>query len=363
MVATAQRFSELHPGTEILWTRRPLQAFADTPLSRLAEEYDLLVIDHPFVGAAAASDFLLPLDEHVPSDFLSDQARHSVGGSHESYRYAGRQWALAIDAAAPISGRRPDSIESPPPDWAGVLELARGGRVAVAALPVDCLMNFFMLCCTLGEEPCRSADRVVAVDAGADALELLRELLCACPSECFVWNPIAVWEALASGGRLAYCPFAYGYSNYARRGYAAHALRFGGLPLLRGNRLRSTLGGAGLAISRKCMERETALAYALYVAGAECQAGLYGASGGQPAHRAAWLDPETNRISNNFFRDTLSTLDDAWVRPRYPGYIEFQTEAGELVQEYLKSGGDARQTLGGIEQAYARSRTGIRGDE
>ena len=53
MVATAQRFSELNPGVEITWEKRSLQAFADEPIDKLAERYDLLVIDHPWAGFAA----------------------------------------------------------------------------------------------------------------------------------------------------------------------------------------------------------------------------------------------------------------------------------------------------------------------
>ena len=65
MVATAQRFSELHPDIEIVWHKRSLQEFADYPIERLVERFDLLVIDHPFAGQAAAQNVLLPLDEHL----------------------------------------------------------------------------------------------------------------------------------------------------------------------------------------------------------------------------------------------------------------------------------------------------------
>src|SRR5437870_3634207 len=87
MVATAQRFHETHPEVEIVWQKRSLQEFADAPIQKLAETFDLLVLDHPFVGSAAAHTVLLPLDEHLPADFLADQAGNSVGPSHPSYLY------------------------------------------------------------------------------------------------------------------------------------------------------------------------------------------------------------------------------------------------------------------------------------
>ena len=111
MVATAQRFSELHPDISITWHKRSLQPFADAPLAELASRFDLMVIDHPSIGEAAQHNLLLPLDEYLSTAFLADQAANSVGQSHASYIYNGHQYALAIDAATPISGYRPDLLE------------------------------------------------------------------------------------------------------------------------------------------------------------------------------------------------------------------------------------------------------------
>ncbi len=53
VVATAQRFEELYPEVRITWEKRSLQAFADSPMDRLAAEYDLIVMDHPHTAIAA----------------------------------------------------------------------------------------------------------------------------------------------------------------------------------------------------------------------------------------------------------------------------------------------------------------------
>ena len=139
MVATAQRFAELHPDARIQWEKRSLQQFADWPIEKLARHYDLLVIDHPFVGYASENDVLLPLDEHVPAAFLAEQAASSVGPSHASYFYGGHQWALAIDAATPVAGFRRDLLERagavPPTTWAELLDLASRGLVAESCAP------------------------------------------------------------------------------------------------------------------------------------------------------------------------------------------------------------------------------------
>src|SRR3990172_9463302 len=158
MVATAQRFVETHLETQFVWEKRSLQEFADYPLEKFTEYFDLLVIDHPFVGTAARSGALLPLDEHLSVEFLTDQRQHSVGQSYHSYTYDKHQWALAIDAATPVASWEPKLLEksgaSVPESWEELLQLAKRGLVAFPAIPVDSLMNFFMLCCALGEEPC-----------------------------------------------------------------------------------------------------------------------------------------------------------------------------------------------------------------
>jgi len=361
MAATAQRFHELHPEVTLQWSVRSLQAFADEPLARLAESFDLLVIDHPSIGVAAEEGLLAPLDSLLDAEFLSGQAAHSVGTSHRSYAHEGRQWALAIDAAAPISGWRPDLLDGAdaavPQNWEELLELAKRGLVIVPGLAIDSLMHLYMLCAAAGEEPFHFGDRFVSREAGVRALRILRELLLLCDPACLKRNPIRTWEALASGGRAAYCPFAYGYSNYSRRGYAPHVLEVGGLVHFdKQTELRSVLGGAGIAVSKKCALPDIAAAYARMVASPECQRTLYFDSGGQPGHRSAWVDEETNRRANGFFEKTLSTLDQTLLRPRFNGYLVFQDAAAPLVHQYLVSGGSEIELLAKLDRLLKTER-------
>ena len=362
MVATAQRFAELNPGVAVRWEKRSLQQFADSPVEKLAERYDLVVIDHPFAGYAAAHGVLVPLDEHLPADFLADQAAHSVGGSHASYCYGSHQWALAIDAATPVSGFRRDLLERagerPPATWAELMALTRRGLVAVPGLAIDSLMLFLMLCLGLGEEPCVGDGEVVSHETGSRALDMMRELFSLCDAACLARNPIATWDMLAASSSVAYCPFAYGYSNYARPGYGRHLLQFGGLVSLEPGApsLRSVLGGAGLAVSRRCEALDLALRYCAYAAGPACQRTLYFDAGGQPGHREAWTDGEVNRRSGDFFANTLKTLDEAWVRPRYDGYLHFQDEAAPRVHACLRGEATDQATLDEINRLYQASR-------
>jgi multiple sugar transport system substrate-binding protein len=60
--------------------------------------------------------------------------------------------------------------------------------------------------------------------------------------------------------------------------------------------------------------------------------------------------------AGDFYSDTLPTLDEAYLRPRYNGYIPFQDKAGELVHAYLRDGGDPRRTLDDMNRYYRESR-------
>jgi multiple sugar transport system substrate-binding protein len=207
-------------------------------------------------------------------------------------------------------------------------------------------MNFYMLCIGLGEEPFLERELVVSDDTGRNALNMLRELIQLCDPKCLQRNPIAIWELMSTTDEAAYCPFAYGYSNYARPRYAKNAIEFGGLVSIDGHRrCRSTLGGAGLAISRSTREPEIAAQYAEFVASPDIQKGIYFEAGGQPGHRNAWTDDEVNRQSNGFFNKTLPTIDEAYMRPRFDVYPAFQDEAGLIIHKCLSSTVDTIETL------------------
>jgi multiple sugar transport system substrate-binding protein len=359
VVATAQRYEEFHPEVRITWEKRSLQAFADTPMHKLAEAFDLIVMDHPHTAIAAESGVLLPLDKWLPAGFLEDQRTNSVGGSHDSYSHLGHQWTLATDAAAPVATWRPDLMDarglSLPGTWEDVLALAKAGHVAVSLFPVDVLMHVYMFCEALETPAFQEKDEFAPHDSVAKALECLKELGGLCGPESLHHNPIRTAELMTRTDEAAYCPFAYGYSNYSRPRYARSVLKAGGLVTFNGRRLRSTLGGAGLAVSSKTAQPEAAADYARFTAEPATQRGIYFEAGGQPGHRAAWTDESVNEASNDFFKDTLATLDEAIVRPRYAGYMHFQDAASLVAHDFVAGKSSLKSTLEDLDRLYFES--------
>lgn len=366
LVATAADYSAGHPEVRIHWEQRTLQEFADYPLSRLATMYDLMVIDHPHLGSAIADGCLLPLDGHLSAAQLGDQAAHSVGKSNESYILDGRQWALATDVAAHVSAYRRDLLERygevPPRCWEEVLALARrlyqSGRawIAVPLIPVDTLMCFYSLCANAGEEPFSDEGRVVSRPVGQYAVEMLQALHAHNHPEALAWNPPRALDHMSTADDVVYCPLLFGYANYARPGFRPSLVHFTTIPSAGHGPRGAILGGAGMAVSSRSAHPEAACAYAAYVAQGDIQSGRYFDAGGQPGHRAAWTDARVNEAASGFFLDTLETLDTAYLRPRYNGYMEVQDQGGDLLHTCLRQGGDPNTVLNALDAMYQDSR-------
>ena len=356
MVATAQRYEELHPEVEIVWKKRTLQEFADKSVTDLAQEYDLLVIDHPWTGAAAAKGMLAPFDDYLPAEFLADQRANSVGRSYESYNFLGKQWALPTDAATPVAASRPDLLQALglelPKTFEDLLALAKQGRVGFSLLPIDVLMSFYGFCCSLGEEPCQQNDQVISDEIGTQVLRMLKSLSDELDPAFYEKNPFKVFEEMTLRDQIVYCPFAYGYSNYSREGYARKVLHFHDLVSLNGKTMVSTLGGAGLAVSSQGKHIEVAMDYARFAASPEIQETLYTENGGQPGHLKAWTSDKVNAYTADYFKNTLPTLERAYLRPRYDGHLYFQDHAGDIVVDYLKNGGDEKAVLEKMNKMY-----------
>jgi multiple sugar transport system substrate-binding protein len=216
-------------------------------------------------------------------------------------------------------------------------------------------MHFYGLCCSLGEEPCQDTENVISEVVGVQVLKLFKSLADELDAGFYEKNPFKVFEEMTQRDEIAYCPFAYGYSNYARTGYARKVLHFHDLVSLNGTPMISTLGGAGLAVSSQSKHIAVGMDYARFVASPEIQATLYVENGGQPGHLGAWEDEQVNAYTADYFKNTLPTLERAYLRPRYDGHLYFQDHAGDIVVDYLRQGGDEIAVLEKMNKMYRES--------
>ncbi len=55
---------------------------------------------------------------------------------------------------------------------------------------------------------------------------------------------------------------------------------------------------------------------------------------------------------------TRATIEAAWVRPRFAGYVEFQAAASAVLRDGLRCGDRVEAILAEVERAFAREREG-----
>jgi len=357
MIATSKIFAEKHNNEiSIHWDKRSLQAFADRPIEQMVEEYDLMVIDYPHVGEVSAKGLLQMFDVDGYQHKLNLLDKQSVGLSHQSYNIDGHQWALAIDAATQVCCFRQDLISSLPNSWNDLIDLAKENRVIWPLKPVHAISSFYSIYNNIAEEFNPNDKNYIQKELGVQTLLMMKQISKYLLDECFTMDPIKTAETLSETEDFFYSPYTYGFSNYSRKAYRKNIISYGNVIDLSNKGPSGThLGGTGIAISKKSKHKDLALEYSFWIAGSDCQQTTFYTSGGQPGNSDAWENYNINLETNNFFKNTRSTLDKAWVRPRHNGYIKFQDESGNIINEYLQSNMSEAKVIDKLTSKYAES--------
>jgi len=357
MIATSKIFAEKHNNEiSIHWDKRSLQAFADRPIEQMVEEYDLMVIDYPHVGEVSAKGLLQMFDVDGYQHKLNLLDKQSVGLSHQSYNIDGHQWALAIDAATQVCCFRQDLISSLPNSWNDLIDLAKENRVIWPLKPVHAISSFYSIYNNIAEEFNPNDRNYIQKELGVQTLLMMKQISKYLLDECFTMDPIKTAETLSETEDFFYSPYTYGFSNYSRKAYRKNIISYGNVIDLSNKGPSGThLGGTGIAISKKSKHKDLALEYSFWISGSDCQQTTFYTSGGQPGNSDAWENYNINLETNNFFKNTRSTLDKAWVRPRHNGYMKFQDESGNIINEYLQSNMSEAKVIDKLTSKYAES--------
>lgn len=356
VVAAAGAFAILHPEVRILWEKRSLQGFESTPVDELAATFDLMVIDHPHVGAVVAERCLLPLDLHADAESLLRLEAETVGKSFASYRLGGHQWALPIDAATQVQAIRPDLQPAPLQRWNEVLAAAREGAVFWPLRPPHVLMGFFTLAANLGDPCAVTKGPLVSRKTGRAVLEALEALARLVDPACRGMDPIAALDALAESRTHRVIPLTYLYAPYARTGYRARRIAFHDMPALgAGGPIGSALGGTGIAVSARTRHPALCTEFAVWLASAKVQQGLYCANNGQPGNARAWGDAAVNATVGNAYANTRLTHEAAWLRPRHKGYMAFQEAGSHILLDAITGRTSHAAALDALDQTFIES--------
>jgi len=345
-------------GIQVEWQKRSLTNFGDQSLEALSKQFDLIIMDHPHVGVAEASQCLMPLNDLVPANILNELKISSAGPSFESYHYHEKQWALPIDAAMQCASYRADLMvnDSLPNTWEEVFALAKTLAskklyIGMALCPTDCLCSFLSLTAQFGSPIRENNELLVEPSVGIKALSTLRTMCDVFHPKALDWNPIALYDYMAEQNDIAYSPLAFCYTNYSRAGFRKNILKYHTAPEIN----NAVLGGAGIAITSSCSNVQEAANYAAWICSDVVQSTIYVNAQGQPGNKMAWENKQANVITNNFFTNTMPSLTNAYLRPRYQGWPKFQTFLGETIHAYLVHDTAPELVLEKLQAAYTAS--------
>lgn len=357
MIASSALYEKLF-GIKLTWEKRSLTNFGDQSLAALAEAFDLMIIDHPHAGVAFETKCLVPLDELLPGQKLNELKKQSAGPCFASYNYKGKQWAIPVDAAVQCSAYRPDLLGDfgIPKNWTEVFELTemlkrRNLQVGMALCPTDSLCSFLTITAQLGSPVQEGNEMLVRRGTGLQSLELMRSMRDNFHENSLNWNPIQLCDYMSANDGIVYAPLLFCYTNYSRVGFRKNILRYGGAPGV----TNAVLGGTGIAVSAKCKYLNEAVEFASWVCSSEIQSSVYLMAQGQPANSVTWKSKFANELTDNFFFNVFDTLMNAFVRPRYRGWPEFQKYLGEVLHAYLKNDNDPSKVLDQLQEAYSQS--------
>lgn len=350
LVSCTNEFRKLNPNIFIHWDKRSLKEFGDFPVSKLAEEYDLLIIDHPFSGEAASKNILENLSSFFSADELIELKENSVGKTFDSYYYDNKLMALPIDAAALVSvvnKRWFDLVGSNIPKtyydvFALYRSLPKQKKILVSLCATDIWCVFLSLCATSTDGKFINDIYGFDLEVSVKQLDAIKGLCLISDRDPLSLNPIQVLELMGKDDTYIYSPYLFGYVKYSIEGECQNLLHFFDAPIATKGSTSTILGGAGIAISSKSNWKEASAKFVKYVTSPEIQSSLYFESGGQPSHLSAWNSEKINQVSNNFFRNTKSTLTNAYVRPRFPGWNYFQDEGSLLVHDGISKNINSR---------------------
>jgi len=329
--------------TGLRWDVQPLEGFESSPIEELAERYDLIVLDHPHLGDALEANCLRPLDELFSAEELAAWSTDAVGPSFASYTVGGHTWALPLDAATQVSARRPDLLAEAPANWDDAFAL--DVPVAPSLAGPHAFLSFCSIAVSLGGE---LGDDFFDRSVGAEALAILAEFAHRAPVAASGLNPIGLLELMSTTDELAYVPLVYGYVNYSPR------VAFGAPPL--GERLGSTIGGTGIAVTRRSEPTPELLDHLRWLLSPSTQRGFIPRHAGQPSARSAWTDPAVDDAAGGFYSQTLETIERSWVRPRFAGYVPFQSAASAIIRDGLEAHSDGKATIDLLATTYQEAR-------
>ena len=359
LMAVSEEYTKLNPNINVKWNIRTLKEFGDMPIEDLIGKYDLITIDHPYMGQADKNKLLFPIENYLSENELAGHASQSVGRSFQSYRYNNHLYALPIDAAALVSAYRKDLFDKIgleiPKTREDLIQIYKNipkeFSIAWPLCSVDLWCTFLTLC---AQDAGRDfiSNYQINEKVGSAVIDELKVHLEFLHLDSINMNPIKVLDRMSKDDEIIYSPFLFGYTNYSRVGYKKNIVHFTDCPVNPSNNISSILGGVGLGVSSNSKNVDAAVSFTKYCASPSVQETTFTQDGGQPGNMIAWESEDNNKLCNNFFKNTIKTLQTAYVRPQHPLWNQFQEQGSELLHACLLKNESSEKMMKDLNQLY-----------
>ena len=364
LVAASKAWRKLHPDTQVEWEALPWIDFEHRLLASFAGEakpYDLVMLDHPWVGTLVSQGYLVPWAELADEGYLGELARRVVPPSFDSYVWEGDLWALPVDAACHAGLVRRDLADSRalPGDWQDLKAWASSHRSAdtfplvlsISSVLGHCL--FLALMQAQGTPPyLDSVNPRCDPQAAAHVLETIVELQGFTPPGSQHWGPWDIFTHMTSKDDIGYCPQIFGYVNYFDA-ESRRRLQIVPCPAFEGRDAAPILGGVGLAVSRRSEHQREAADYARFVMSEATQREIFPGHNGQPATASAWSDETLDASVDHFYSALLPEMQRSFVRPRYAGFHDIELKNAAVLQRLWDGEASITETVQALNSPCA----------
>jgi len=340
----------------LTWKKQPLEGFESHPIHDLLMQYDLVVLDHPHLGDAIDSGYLLPLESIFSSTEIALWTKQSIGSAMESYRLKNNSYALPLDVAAQVMASDPTQLLNIPDSWDDILVAASKLPVALSLAGPHALSNFYSLCLSLGAEPGQT-DFISQKEAW-EALRILASLYKTRPIGSETANPIELLEAMSGEGSISLIPLIFGYVNYSHV-QKKRPVRYSEAPRFGSGRRGSVLGGTGIGLSTRTNFSPALIDHLRWLMSEEAQVGFIPLHNGQPSSRDAWTNEKINQSWGNFYQGTIETVQNAWIRPRFKNYVAFHNAASQRLRAWLNEESDPNQFIETLKEMWRNAKSKI----
>jgi multiple sugar transport system substrate-binding protein len=230
-------------------------------------------------------------------------------------------------------------------------KIPNGYAVAWALCPTDMWCAFLSLCAqNVGSN--FISNRQIDIRVGSEVLDEIKLHLDFMHPDSLHWNPIDILDRMGAKDEIIYAPYLFGYTNYARQGYAKKLVHFVNSPVGAQKNISTIMGGVGLAVSALTRNPSLTVEFTRFVADAEIQSGIYTLHGGQPGNKLAWHNVANDKLCNNFFSNTILTIENAYIRPQHPGWNVFQEHGADIIHKGILQNTGAEIIMNKLNELY-----------